>query len=179
MTWRFFTCASIASAALAVVLFTTAAWNLVSGESWRVGVAGYNVTAWGPRRLCILAKPPAGAVVLPASPTSVDAHIGVTWEPLRSLGPFEYRRGSTAYVMAGTTTTTVAHFDVMVSPLYPIGAACILPVSWVLARAGRKTRRARRTAEDRCGRCGYDLRATPARCPECGEVPRRAARAAA
>jgi hypothetical protein len=40
------------------------------------------------------------------------------------------------------------------------------PVVWMIRRHSR------RRAPHACRRCGYDLRATPCRCPECGAVER-------
>lgn len=48
---------------------------------------------------------------------------------------------------------------------------------WFLALAAGATalwcaaRRSSRFVRGQCSRCGYDLRATPDRCPECGTVP--------
>ena len=44
-----------------------------------------------------------------------------------------------------------------------IGVAAIVMI--------RNTRRTVRSSEGRCIYCGYDLRATPRRCPECGMLP--------
>jgi len=65
-----------------------------------------------------------------------------------------------------------SHLMAKTGPLFL--ASIVAPAIWLVSRQMRK----RRHRVGYCTVCGYDLRATPDRCPECGAVPTaKAARA--
>ena len=57
------------------------------------------------------------------------------------------------------------------APLWALVFACCIPSLFVAGHQLRQKRRRARELAGFCGRCAYDLRATPDRCPECGNVP--------
>ena len=85
--------------------------------------------------------------------------------PVRSAGlGFEaYRAQVTHFVRLPPT----AVWGVAV-PHWAVGLAFGALPAWRLLRLRRDLVRRRRAAAGFCVRCGYDLRATPQTCPECG-----------
>lgn len=79
---------------------------------------------------------------------------------------------STAGRARGTTADTTR---LVIFPFWSLLAAWSIPALLPLWMFRRARRRARRLREGFCLNCGYDLRASPDRCPECGTVPAQSA----
>jgi hypothetical protein len=119
------------------------------------------------------ATPPWRPVVAWKNQVASDYHLGIRRMPLG------FETGRVGDIGVGPWTdghyefTGVKEFTVV--PYRPLLAAvAALPVCWLMAVIGgwkRQRRIKRRELMALCPTCGYDLRASPDRCPECGSVP--------
>jgi hypothetical protein len=102
-------------------------------------------------------------------------HVGTTWKsrpdpPYPMWGPpstFAERLGFWSI----TGWTSSGPLRRWIVPYWFLLLLTSVPSALWLAVHLRQRRRRQRRAAGRCLQCGYDLRATPDRCPECGHAP--------
>ena len=70
--------------------------------------------------------------------------------------------------MHGNRSPAIPSCREVLLPTWLAAAAGVTPLALVVLRRARKRRRSDR---GQCISCGYDLRGTPGRCPECGTAP--------
>jgi hypothetical protein len=84
-------------------------------------------------------------------------------KPREDLGKGSFRWAE------GMTAGNGYSFSLLELPFWVVVAVLLaLPLARGAAKLGRTVRRRRRTRENRCVACGYDLRGSSGRCPECG-----------
>jgi hypothetical protein len=153
-------------------------WLTLVGDrgSWRNPTAPSRTTpmdfaSWPGARRTAPGRGPWGWAVLPYKADELRKEAWAAAPPSRLVPRFDdvdARREVTFDNVDGSMTTyrLVGHRVSM--PHWVIVALAAGLPGWRVSVRGRRALRARLNL---CPNCGYDLRATPERCPECGTVP--------
>jgi hypothetical protein len=99
----------------------------------------------------------------PERPQDIVRYLHVAPSPWRPA----FKKGNWTGLPQTSSSYTFPYWWISMPEWILTLAFCVLPALWVLQRL----RGSRRMSARQCLVCGYDLRATPGRCPECGTEP--------
>jgi len=109
-----------------------------------------------------------GVVPLPNTDEPPPGLLEHTTEPARRTGNFDVVSDDLDLSFAGFGTAVRTKSGCVVVPCWFVALLTALtPGWWSVRHDGRRLRR----LSVLCAECGYDIRATPGRCPECGTSP--------
>jgi len=188
-----FTIAALVSGLICAIMLFVGVWSYFGNVDWVghlpggielsasgcAGKARLGITRWGaesdkwwqnrPGRVPMVVT--GETVVISQSPPTVYAVKTYVNFGVHEWHGFEWRSGA----MSRTPTTAptgvmsmalVPYWSGSVPCIYGVGVFAVLPGAWVIVRLRRG-----KVAAGCCEVCGYDLRGSPDRCPECGAVP--------
>ena len=144
---------------------TDGRWFYADFGEGRVLMGVWSRAEWNPQSL----HPDHVRQTIAEHRSMMRVHASVMPAQPRVLG-VEYRRA----VPTRTTLTTLRELEFSCGHLVALTGA--VPLIWISATALRPRRIRAAKAKGMCPTCGYDLRATPDRCPECGTVTPATAR---
>ncbi len=168
--WRWLFSA-LAALSLAMLLITAFLWSVQSHHRINFGLFGHPIEVWiGPRTYGVVVRIYAtGTVMMPwhyvgPSVTGVDTgsssqlHFGMCWGAGYQISNLTANSPNPAAAQTWR--------QLQLSFLYPFTLLAL--AAGLFGYLSIKMRRAAPLGH--CVRCGYDLRATPGRCPECGKI---------
>ena len=178
-------CARLAVAAsTATLLATLVLWSLylvrddfdfgfysrpyASGEGWMFAIAHYSdsgpfagYSVWSDRPRSPVQGPLYGTPDYPAWEKQIRQS-----DRVLDVGGFYFCRWSLIAISEDAATLEGVEYDAEVPFWFVCAASIPLPLWWLR----RRVRGRRRAAAGQCLGCGYDLRASVGRCPECGRT---------